>query len=194
VLDVIRDPSRISASQITEVIETDSLGTEYGTFRGCLDDESWMAANPDPMAWQESGQFAAQLLEKGVKTVILGDLKEEWYLYSIAHPIPTPSAVKPNLERYYPEDMVDRMMQKYRTLPEGASEEDSMRLFGEILSDWQVHFPVRLLARDLQNGKYPLLRYEIRWAPEQVRPNGTVTSCFLSFRSQLLFRLCYARN
>ncbi|KAK7470775.1 hypothetical protein VKT23_002193 [Stygiomarasmius scandens] len=175
VLDVIRDPSRISASQITQVIETDSLGTEYGTFRGCLDDESWMTANPDPMAWQESGQFATQLLEKGVKTIILGDLKEEWYLYSIAHPIPTPSAVKPNLERYYPEDMVDRMMQKYRTLPEDASEEDSMRLFGEILSDWQVHFPVRLLARDLQNATYPLLRYEIRWAPEQVCPNGYVT-------------------
>ncbi|THV08674.1 carboxylesterase [Dendrothele bispora CBS 962.96] len=173
-LQILRDPTRIPASRIAEVIETDAVGTEYGTYRACLDDD-WMAADPEPMTWQASGQLAAKLLEKGVKTVIVGDTKEEWYLYSIAHPISTPADIKPNLERYYPADMVDRMMKMYRTLPDDASEEESKRLFGEILSDWQVHFPARLLARDLYNAGYPVLRYEVRWVPDEARPEGYVT-------------------
>ncbi|KAF5370021.1 hypothetical protein D9758_001163 [Tetrapyrgos nigripes] len=189
ILDIMRDSSRVSASKITHVIETDKIGTEYGTFRGCLDD-NWMAMDPDPMAWHTSGQFASNLLAKGVKSVVVGDLKDEWYLYSIAHPIPTPAGIKPNLERYYPEDMVDRMVKKYRTLPDNATEEASMRLFGEVLSDFQVHFPVRLLARDLHSVGYPILRYQVRWTPEQNRPKGYVThatdSCLWHLRIPVL--------
>lgn len=170
-LSALRDPSKISWKSITHLIETDALGTEYGTFRGCLDG-SWLASSPDPMTWQRTGGFGKGLREHGIRSVILGDLTEEWYLYSIAHPILSPRDIAPNLERYYSEEIVKRMVGMYRTLPEDAESEQARRLFGEILSDAQVHLPVRLLVRDLQAAGFPTFRYEIRWTPEQSRPEG----------------------
>ncbi|KIK65101.1 hypothetical protein GYMLUDRAFT_39488 [Collybiopsis luxurians FD-317 M1] len=171
ILSTLRNPDIVPASTICRVIETDAIGVEYGTFRGCVDN-SWMASYPDAMTWQRSGQFAANLKKKGVKSVIVGDLTEEWYLYSIAHPIATPSDVPVNLERYYPVEMVERMTKMYRQLPHDAKPEECIRLFGDILSDWQVHLPVRMLARDLHEAGFPVLRYEIGWVPEQIRPEG----------------------
>ena len=40
------------------------------------------------------------------------------------------------------------------------------------ISDGQVRLPIRLLARDLHASEFPVLRYEIRWTPEQGRPKG----------------------
>ncbi|OSX61281.1 hypothetical protein POSPLADRAFT_1146954 [Postia placenta MAD-698-R-SB12] len=59
ILTTLRDSSRLPASKITHVIETDALGVEHGTFRGCLDD-SWLPTTPDPMIWQRSGDFVSQ--------------------------------------------------------------------------------------------------------------------------------------
>jgi len=44
-----------------------------------------------------------------------------------------------------------------------------VRFFGRIASDMQVHVPVRMFARDLIKSGFPVLRYSIRWTPEQVR-------------------------
>ncbi|KAJ7027900.1 Alpha/Beta hydrolase protein [Mycena alexandri] len=164
----------VPASEITRVIETDAAGTEYGTFRGCLDGE-WLPTSPNPMEWQRTGGFANNLRAKGIKSILVGDLTEEWFLYSIAHPIKSPKDLAPNLERYYPRTMVSALASQYRTLPENASSKESERLFGEILSDSQVHLPIRLLVRDLHNAGFPVLRYEIRWTPEQLRADGYVT-------------------
>ncbi|KAF9046824.1 alpha/beta-hydrolase [Hymenopellis radicata] len=171
---IISQLREVSADKICHVIETDAVGTEYGTYRGCVDDD-WLAAVPDAMAWQRSGNLAQSLQDKGVKSVVIGDTIEEWYLYSIAHPVKAPADVVLNLERYYPDDIVRKMVKLYRTLPDDAGAEESARLYGEIASDYQVHLPVRLLARDLQAAGYPVLRYEFRWTPEQVRPKGYVT-------------------
>ena len=168
----LSDPNVVSASAITHVIETDATGPEYGTFRGCLDGE-WLAVSPEPMEWQRSGEFARALKSKGVRSIVIGDLTEEWYLYSIAHgPIHSMEEVKKNLERYYPLDFVEKVMKLYRTVPEGSPVKDFMRLFGEISGTAQVHCPVRIFARDLINAGFPVLRYEIAWTPEQVRPEG----------------------
>ncbi|KAJ7708713.1 Alpha/Beta hydrolase protein [Mycena rosella] len=160
--------SEVPSSTITKVIET--LG-EFGTFRACMDGPGWLPASPDPMAWQRTG-FASSLRKKGVKSILIGDLTEEWYLYSIAHPIDTPKDIVPTLERYYARDMVMKLVQHYDTLPEDATSEASEKLFGQILSDSQVHLPIRILVRDLHNAGFPVLRYEIRWTPEQNRPEG----------------------
>lgn len=170
-MSTLRDPEKIPYSTITHVIETDAIGVEYGTFRGCLDG-TWLSYSPDPMTWQRSGGFAKALWDKGVRSVIVGDLTEEWYLYSIAHPLTSPKDIAPNLSRYYPDDVVQRMMGMYKTLSDNATIPEIERLFGEMLSDGQVHLPVRLLARDLCNAGFPVLRYEIRWTPEQMRPKG----------------------
>lgn len=171
VLSVIRDPVKVPWSAITHLIETDAIGVEFGTFRSCLDGD-WLANSPDPMTWQRTGGFARGLRDKGVRSVVVGDLTEEWYLYSIAHPINTPDDIRPNLERYYSPEIVAKMLDMYPKLPKDASSEESERLFGEILSDGQVYLPVRLLTRDLHAAGFPIFRYQIRWTPEQKRPKG----------------------
>ena len=142
-----------------------------GTFRGCLDGK-WMSSSPDPMTWQRSGGLARGLLVHGVRSVVIGDLSEEWYLYSIAHPIEEKSDIVTNLNRYYSQDLTENMIKLYKDLPDNAGAQAFTRQFGDILSDGQVHLPVRLLHRDLLNAGYPVLRYEIRWTPEQIRPKG----------------------
>lgn len=174
VLFTLRNPEKVPASAITHVIETDAVGVENGTFRGCLDG-SWLATTPDPMTWQRSGGFANALKAKGVRSILVGDLTEEWYLYAIAHPVKNMDDVERNVERYYPVDVVKKLMPLYRTLPDDASEDDAKRLLGDITGDGQVHLPIRLLARDLVAADFPVVRYEIRWTPEQVRPFGYVT-------------------
>jgi len=171
ILSTLRDSNKVPWSEITRVIDTNTIGTQYGTFRGCLDG-TWMGSSPDPMTWQRTGGLAKGLWDKGIRSIIAGDLTEEWYLYSIAHPIVSPREIPTNLERYYPRDVVERMMPLYKTLPDDARVEEVERLFGEILSDGQVHLPVRLLIRDLCNAGFPAMRYEIRWTPEKLRPKG----------------------
>ncbi|KAH7910466.1 Alpha/Beta hydrolase protein [Hygrophoropsis aurantiaca] len=177
ILATLRDRTKVPASAFMHVIETDAVGIENGTYRGCLDG-SWLATTPDPMTWQRTGDLARNLLAKGLKSIAIGDLKEEWYLYAIAHPIYGPKDIFPNILRYYPEPIVERlvlMYDKYKTIPDSASAEVSARLIGEILSDGQVHLPVRMFMRDFQNAGFPVFRYEIRWTPEQIRPHGWVT-------------------
>jgi hypothetical protein len=123
------------------------------------------------MVWQRTG-FAHSLREKGIRSILVGDLTEEWMLYSIAHPIETPRDILPNLERYYPREMVKKLTKHYPTLPENATSKESQKLFGEILSDSQVHLPVRMLVDHLHEANFPVLRYEIRWTPEQKRTEG----------------------
>jgi carboxylesterase type B len=174
ILDILRDPRRVPPEALMHVIETDAVGVYNGTFRGCLDG-SWMATDPDPMTWQRNGSLGKKLREKGVKSVVAGDVIEEWYLYSIPHPINTPADIVPNLLRYYPQSIVDVLLPKYPTLPDTATPAESQRLFGDILADGQVNIPDRLLARDLRLVDFPVLRYEIHWAPEQLRIGGYVT-------------------
>ncbi|KAH9916045.1 carboxylesterase [Fomitopsis serialis] len=171
-LSRLRDTSTLPWDKLTHVIETDKIGTEFGSFRGALDG-TWLATTPDPMAWQRSGGFARALREKGVRSIVVGDLTEEWYLYSIAHPVNTEEDVVHNVRRYYPGDVVDKMLACYPAVPQDADQKQLERYMGDVLADGQVHFPVRLFARDLLNAAFPVLRYEIRWTPEQYRPYVT---------------------
>ncbi|KAJ7065320.1 Alpha/Beta hydrolase protein [Mycena amicta] len=157
------------AEDIVRVIETDAVGAKFGTFRGCWDG-TWLPASPNPMEWQRTGGLARNLKAKGVKSIVIGDLTEEWYLYSIAHPAETIFA---NLERYYSKEMVAKLLGHYGKLP---SDPDALqRFYGNVFSDSQVHLPIRMLARDLHDAGFPFLRYEIRWTPEQLRAGGYVT-------------------
>ena len=125
------------------------------------------------MAWQRSGELGRGLLAHGVKCVVIGDLTEEWYLYSIAHPIEGPQDILPNLERYFPTNVATNLIKEFR--PPLEDPEEAVKLFGEILSCGQVHLPVRIFAKDMAASGFPVLRYEIRWTPEQNRTAGKVT-------------------
>jgi hypothetical protein len=169
-LSVLRDPEKTSWRSIIELIDSEKLGP-YGTFRGCLDG-TWLSNMPDPMTWQRTGGLARGLLEHGVRNVIVGDLSEEWYLYSIAHPIKHKRDIQESLERYYSSEVVQGMIELYGSPPDDANVEELEKLFGVILGIAQVHLPVRLLHRDLLQAGYPTFRYTIQWTPEQARPNG----------------------
>lgn len=188
VLTLLKDYSTIAASSITNVIEQEVLG-EYGTFRGCLSPD-WILGFPGPMERQRKGTFAKGLLKSGVKFVVVGEVCDEWYLYSIAHPVHRVEDIKPNLRRYFSHSFVDRLVAAMFPQPtEGLGLEETRKMFGEILSAAQVYLPVRVLAHDLKRAGYPVLRYEIRWAPEKVRPLGAcvseshMSSMFASARS-----------
>ena len=169
-LATLRDPSRIPPAKLLHPIETEGIG-EHGTFRGCLDG-TWLPASPDPMTWQRTGDLARALHAKGVMSIAIGDLTEEWYLYAISHAVQGPRDVLPNLLRYFPRAIVERLVDKYVAPPDDAGAEVAARWMGEMLSDGQVHVPVRLFTRDFYSAGFPVVRYEIRWTPEQVRPKG----------------------
>ncbi|KZS96571.1 carboxylesterase [Sistotremastrum niveocremeum HHB9708] len=169
ILEILQDPIKTSWESITTAIE--SLG-EFGAFRGCTDGK-WLPGGA--MDWQASGDFGRSLKEKGVKSIVIGDLIDEWYLYSIADPVEKPEDVERFLRRYYQSDIVKKLVEVYKPLPNNATPEECKRLYGDILSEGQVHIPVRILRRDLAASGLPVLRYEIRWSPPQLRPFGYVT-------------------
>jgi len=66
-------------------------------------------------------------------------------------------------------------MEAFPELPPSADSKAVAKLYGDIMSCGQVHLPVRMFARDMEMNGFPVLRYEIRWTPEQYRPLGYVT-------------------
>jgi hypothetical protein len=196
ILAALCDPVRVPASKLTKVIE--ELG-EHGTFRGVLGGSWWCseaeAEVTDPMHFQRSGAFARALCAKGVRSILIGDLSAEWYLYSIAHPLTqTPSgswaeSIIEHLGRYFQPPIVSRITELYADFPprNDTTEKEAMRVFGQMLADGQVHIPVRILWRDLTSvearagdePKLTVVRYAIRWTPEQVRPEGLLLTLVL---------------
>ena len=79
------------------------------------------------------------------------------------------------------------MLEIYLGAGDGGEEdtaERAARVFGDVLAEGQVHLPVRLFARDMLAARFPLVRYEIRWTPEQLRPLGTRLYCPLGVGAQ----------
>ncbi|KAK0240977.1 Alpha/Beta hydrolase protein [Armillaria nabsnona] len=171
---ILDDLRAVPAETICRTIESKATGPNNSTFRGCLNDD-WLPSTTDAMTWQRSGAFAQALKQKGVRSVIVGDLTDEWYFYSTSSVIEKPADIVPNLERYYQDDIAEKIMGQYETLGDGATPEECAKMFGRMTSDYQVHLPVRILARDLHDAGFPVLRYEIQWTPEQNRTSGYVT-------------------
>ena len=48
-----------------------------------------MGTTPGAMEWQRSGEFARGLAAHGVRSVVVGDLTQEWYLYALSHDVDT---------------------------------------------------------------------------------------------------------
>jgi hypothetical protein len=124
------------------------------------------------MEWQQSGGLARGLKARGVRAVVIGDLPDEWYIYSLVHPIKKPRDILPNLERYFPTDVAKNMIEAFPKLLPSADSKAAAKLYGDIMSCGQVHLPVRMFAKDMETNGFPVLRYEIRWTPEQYRPLG----------------------
>lgn len=132
-VSVVKDATKVSPERIGRGIE--SL-VAYGTFRGTSDGQ-FLPKDPGEMEWQASGGFAKALKAKGVKSIVVGDLTEEWYVYSLSDPVNGPEDLEENLRRYYPDATVKRLLSSYGKLPAGAAKDAYARLYGRILSDGQ---------------------------------------------------------
>jgi len=135
----------------------------------------------EPMEHQRSGELARGLKEHGVQSVVIGEVEEEWYLYSLAHPVRTREDAEVGLRRYLPEGVVQGLVREWEEKGrfEAVNEKDGEtamweRVFGEMLSTGQVYLPVRMLARDLCGAEFPVVRYVIEWTPEQCRKGGEI--------------------
>ncbi|KAF8634657.1 hypothetical protein AX15_000796 [Amanita polypyramis BW_CC] len=174
ILDVLRDPVKVPWSDITKAIDADALGVGRGIFRGCLSSD-WIPASPGLMERQRSGELARGLRNHGVKSIVVGEVVDEWYIYSFSNPISSPRDIVPKLKQYFPDAFVEKLTGCFEWPPDDADKEEARVLFGKILSSAQVHIPVRALHRDLCAAGFPVLRYVIEWAPEQHCPQGYVT-------------------
>jgi hypothetical protein len=122
------------------------------------------------MERQRSGALASSLKAHGVTGVMLGDLIDEWYLYSFAHPISSYDDILPNLDRYLPSDISKKLLHRISACGEEGG--DPLKLFGDVLSIGQVLLPGRVFARDMIKHGFPVVFYSIKWTPENVRPFG----------------------
>ena len=71
ILETLRDPIKVPPSDITNAIEHLE---SYGTFRGCLSDD-WIITSHGQMERQRDGSFSRTLQARGVRYVVVGDLK-----------------------------------------------------------------------------------------------------------------------
>lgn len=192
-MTLLKDPVRVPWSEITRAIENEEVLGRFGTFRGALAPD-WVNVSTGLAEWQRSGGMARGLLEHGVKSVVVGEVTEEWYLYSIAHPINSPQEILPNMERYYPDAVAQRMYNAFPKPPPDEGAKECAKLYGEIMCMGQVHLPVRLFAEEMLAHGFPVLRYQIAWSPEKYRPYGLLISCQQMTWVILITysRLCYS--
>ncbi|KAF8324951.1 hypothetical protein F5887DRAFT_1021320, partial [Amanita rubescens] len=153
ILDTLRDPVKVPWTAITKAIESDVLGIEHGIFRACQSDD-WVPAQWGLMDRQKSAKFARGLRERGVQNIVVGEVSDEWYIYSVSYPMSSPQDCRGHLTRQFPFRIVRNLMSCSCVL---------------------THFPIRLLHRDLLEADFPVIRYRIEWTPEQLCPNGYVT-------------------
>lgn len=205
-LTILKDQEKVPWQTITHLIETlDAIpGTNpripFGTFRGCLS-QDWWGSDTELMEHQRSGRLARGLKEHGVQSVVIGDVEEEWYLYSLSQPVRTREEVEVGLRRYFPEGIVRGLMRDWEEKGrfEAVNEKDGEaamweRVCGEMLSAMQVHLPVRMLARDLCDAEFPVVRYVIEWTPEQCRTGGEILPSFIYTFIRIFYRICDPRD
>jgi hypothetical protein len=173
ILDTLRDPVKVPWTKITELIETKALGVEHGIFRACSSSD-WIHTEPGPMERQRSGAFARGLWERGVRSIVVGEVKAEGHDYSVSHPLSSPSEVEPTLRRYFPDRIANKLIKGFQGTKNG--EEARVLLGDSLLPAGLVHIPIRLLHKDLSAAGFPVIRYRIEWVPEQVRPVGMIMS------------------
>lgn len=166
-LSDLRDPTKFPAETFMNALLDGAVRAPYDTFRDTIDGV-WVSPPPEMMEWQRSGNFARALKAKGVQYIIMGNLTEEWYVYGIIHPVSNMADITLNMERYYSAEVTAALLKCYPPLPDNATKDEITKYMGTALSDAQVYVPLRILARDLANAGFPMLRYEIGWVPEQL--------------------------
>ena len=170
-LETIRDPVKVPSDRLVKAVF--DMGTQ-STFRAVVGSDGW--CRPDQMAYQHSGQFARDLKAAGVKCIIMGDVLEEWGWYSGQHVCREPKDILPNAARWYPIDVAQAIVDSFQPLSSDPTPEECDKRLADVLAAGQVHLPIRILARDLINASFPVVRYTFEKAPVALNLPGR--SCF----------------
>ncbi|WOO83410.1 putative esterase/lipase [Vanrija pseudolonga] len=168
ILAELRDTARYPTAALVAAVENMGL---HSTFRGVVE-AGWLRA--DQMAFQRSGGLGAALSAAGVRCVIAGDVRDEDAFYGIVHDVTTATDLLPNVARYYPLDVAQRLLAAYPPLDADAPRAQCQARLGRVLADGQVHLPVRLLCRDLAPA-LPTVRYAVEMVPRALGTGGLVT-------------------
>ena|ERR1700749_2550617 len=103
----------------------------YGTFGACTDDYFLAidSRSTRSIEYQDSPQFAPQLLSKGIKFLVVGELKDGWHLYSIAHPnTANYASISADLRLYCSDPIYYRILRYDGGMSGGASQEKEKSL------------------------------------------------------------------
>ncbi|KIY45083.1 alpha/beta-hydrolase [Fistulina hepatica ATCC 64428] len=157
ILNVLQDAEKVSTPKLIEAVE--NVGV-MGTFRGVEAADGWVH---EIVEFQRSGGLAAGLRKAGVTSVVISEVSEEWAFYQAVHPAKSVDELVPNLARYYPHAIAEKLVALYPFLPENPSPAAIDGLFGQIMADGQVYIPSRQLARDLVNAGFPTIRVQCRY-------------------------------
>ncbi len=138
ILDTLRDPVKVPWTAITKVIESNALGIEHGIFRACLSDD-WIPAETGLMDSQRSGNFARGLRGRGVQSIVVGEVSDEWYIYSVSHPMSSPQDCRRHLMRHFSDRIVRRLMSCFKEIPEDGDLEAARAVLGQAFRLFDEH-------------------------------------------------------
>lgn len=130
VLEQLRDTKRVSTEALIAAVQGDGEAT---TYRGVEGTDGWVAK--DMMEYQESGGLARDLRAAGVKCIIAGDVKDEAFFYKNVHPCQSKADIRPHLQRFYPDDITDRLIEAY-PIADDASAAECDKLLGQVCERW----------------------------------------------------------
>jgi hypothetical protein len=143
---------------------------------------------------QRSGKFARGLRERGIQSIVVGEVSDEWYIYSVSYPMSSPQDCRGHLARHFSGSsrIMRDLMSCFTKISEDEDLEVAKAVLGQALSCVLTHFPIRVLLKDLLEADFPVIRYRIEWTPEQFRPNGKFDDIIhskLGFFDEYIYRL-----
>lgn len=156
----------VSADKLMEVLPT----MKQHTFRAVSD--NIFIANT-LLLDLKSGKFSKLLLQKKNFNIVIGEVANEPYLYSVLDTPTSQEELIVQLENYYPTAAVKEMIKLYPTVPNSLPEveyhEQLRQLFGTIVADGQVYASSRGYVKNLVNNGFPkerIFRYKVSYRPK----------------------------
>lgn len=121
----------------------------------------------------ESGEFSKKLVKKNVK-ILIGEVDNEPWLYSVLNTPKTKEELKLQVENYYPAEIVEPLISKFPEFEQlQESDPDFLEklriVFGNILGAGQVYASERAFLNKIVKGGFPtdsIIRYRISYRAE----------------------------
>ncbi|KAH8666052.1 carboxylesterase-like protein [Tricladium varicosporioides] len=135
-------------------------------FRPVMDDEF---ISKDLFQRIYDGRFGQRMCELNIQTII-GDLTQEYHLYSRAYPPKSYEGLVERLSWDYPQYIATAICEPYKQVSHNYLASQWAQLFGKLYADMQIHSTMRGFITEISQH-VPLshiLRYRIDWRTKSV--------------------------